>query len=71
MPDRVSATPAVARQKWPGLSVAQLNAVDLLAVGRTDADVAATAGVHRVTVTRRRLYSPASLLRMASTSSRR
>ena len=40
------------------LTVAQLNAIDLLAQGKTDTDTAAALGVHRVTVTRWRLYSP-------------
>ena len=34
------------------LSPEQLNAIDLLTTGKTDADVAAVVGVHRVTVTR-------------------
>ena len=40
------------------LTVAQLNAIDLLAQGKTDTDTAEALGVHRVTVTRWRLYSP-------------
>ena len=34
------------------LSPEQLNAIDLLTTGKTDVDVAAAVGVHRVTVTR-------------------
>lgn len=41
-----------------GLTVAQQNAVDLLAVGKNDTETAEALGVHRVTVTRWRLYSP-------------
>src|SRR4051812_1673435 len=40
------------------LTVAQENAVDALAAGRKDAEVAALVGVNRVTVTRWRLYNP-------------
>jgi hypothetical protein len=41
-----------------GLTVAQENAVDALASGKSDAEVADLVGVNRVTVTRWRLYSP-------------
>ena len=40
------------------LTVAQENAVDALASGKNDAQTASLVGVHRVTVTRWRLYSP-------------
>lgn len=40
------------------LTVAQENAVDALACGKNDAETAEAVGVHRVTVTRWRLYSP-------------
>ena len=40
------------------LPVAQGNAVDALASGKNDAETAKLVGVHRVTVTRWRLYSP-------------
>ena len=40
------------------LTVAQENAVDALAAGKKDAEVAALVGVNRVTVTRWRLYHP-------------
>jgi len=41
-----------------GLNLVQQSAVDLLAAGRTDAATAEALAVHRVTVTRWRLYSP-------------
>lgn len=40
------------------LTVGQENAVDALVCGKTDAETAALVGVHRVTVTRWRLYDP-------------
>jgi hypothetical protein len=40
------------------LTVAQENAVDALVSGKNDAETATLVGVHRVTVTRWRLYSP-------------
>ena len=40
------------------LTVAQENAVDALASGKNDGETASLVGVHRVTVTRWRLYSP-------------
>jgi hypothetical protein len=40
------------------LTVAQLSAVDLLAGGKNDSETADALGVHRVTVTRWRNYSP-------------
>lgn len=40
------------------LSVKQLNAVDLLVVGKTDQEVGNMVGVHRVTVSKWRLYDP-------------
>jgi hypothetical protein len=40
------------------LSIEQLNAIDLLLTGTTDQAVADAVGVHRVTVTRWRLYHP-------------
>lgn len=41
------------------LSLTQLNAVDLLAGGKNDTETAAALGLHRVSVTRWRRYSPA------------
>jgi hypothetical protein len=41
------------------LSVEQENAIDRLVTGETDAAVAKAVGVHRVTVTKWRLYDPA------------
>ena len=40
------------------LTIAQQNAIDLLVGGTTDKEVAAALGIHRVTVTRWRLYHP-------------
>src|SRR6266542_3738201 len=40
------------------LSIEQLNAIDLLLTGATDQAVADVVGVHRVTVTKWRLYHP-------------
>lgn len=40
------------------LTVPQENAVDALAIGKNDAETASIVGVHRVTVTRWRLYDP-------------
>jgi hypothetical protein len=41
-----------------GLTVAQQNAIDLLATGKTDGQTAEAVGLHRVTVTKWRLYDP-------------
>ena len=41
-----------------GLTVEQLNAIDRLVLGQTDQTVATEVGVHRVTITRWRLYDP-------------
>ena len=41
-----------------GLTLAQQNAVDLLAAGKNDTETAEVLGLNRVTVTRWRLYSP-------------
>lgn len=40
------------------LSIEQLNAIDLLVMGKTDREVAEAVGVHRCTVTSWRLYNP-------------
>lgn len=40
------------------MSLPQLSAVDLLAAGKSDTETAAVLGLHRVSVTRWRLYSP-------------
>lgn len=48
--------PAAARPTAEALTVAQLNAVDLLAAGKNDTDTAAALDLNRVTVTRWRLY---------------
>lgn len=48
-----------AKRGYPyGLSIPQQNALDLLVTGKSDAETAEAIGVHRVTVTRWRLYSP-------------
>lgn len=52
------ATKSYATLQTAGLTVAQENAVDALASGQKDADVASLVGVNRVTVTRWRLYHP-------------
>lgn len=41
-----------------GLTIEQKNAIDLLVTGQTDTEAAAAVGVHRVTVTKWRLYDP-------------
>ena len=41
-----------------GLTIEQQNAIDLLVTGMTDAATAEVVGVHRVTVTKWRLYDP-------------
>ena len=46
-------------QKVKPLSVAEENAIDLIVLGHSDQSVANHCGVHRVTVTRWRLYNPA------------
>jgi hypothetical protein len=52
------ATQCYAKLQSAGLTVAQENAVDALAAGKKDTEVAALVGVNRVTVTRWRLYNP-------------
>lgn len=46
------------RQQKEALSIEQLNAIDLLVMGKTDREVAEAVGVHRCTVTSWRLYNP-------------
>jgi hypothetical protein len=53
---RSATTPAPADPH--GLTLAQQNAVDLLAGGKNDTETAKALGLNRVTVTRWRLYSP-------------
>ena len=55
----VNGTPVYARQHSRGLTLPQLNAVDLLAAGRTDTQAAAALGLHRTTLTKWRLYDVA------------
>lgn len=45
-------------QHKEALSIEQLNAIDLLVLGKTDKEVAEAVGVHRCTVTSWRLYNP-------------
>ena len=47
-----------ARSNAHGLTLAQQNAVDLLAAGKNDTETADALKLNRVTVTRWRLYSP-------------
>lgn len=54
---KTAKTPAVVAHPH-GLTLAQLNAVDLLAAGKNDTETADAIGLNRVTVTRWRLYSP-------------
>jgi hypothetical protein len=51
-------TPVYARLHDHGLTVSQLNAVDLLVAGKTDTETGELLGLHRTTVTKWRLYSP-------------
>lgn len=51
-------TPIYARQHAHVLTLAQHNAVDLLASGKTDTETAELLNLHRTTVTKWRLYSP-------------
>ena len=51
-------TGTMARSHAQGLTLAQQNAVDLLATGHNDTETAALLSLNRVTVTRWRLYSP-------------
>lgn len=53
------ATSGYARLHAGGLTLAQQNAVALLAAGKNDTETALALGLNRVTVTRWRLYSPA------------
>jgi hypothetical protein len=53
-----AATQGYTRLHQKGLTVAQQNAIDLLAAGKDDTETARQVGVHRVTVSRWRLYSP-------------
>jgi hypothetical protein len=45
-----------ARQHGRGLTLAQRNAVDLLAAGKTDTEAAGLLGLHRTTISKWRLY---------------
>src|SRR5512142_1607768 len=51
-------TNTYARSNAHGLTLMQQNAVDLLAAGNNDTETADALKLHRVTVTRWRLYSP-------------
>jgi hypothetical protein len=52
-------TPVYQRQHSRGLTLPQLNAVDLLAAGKTDKETAELLSLSRVCVTKWRLYDPA------------
>ncbi|GFN22439.1 helix-turn-helix domain-containing protein [Thermanaeromonas sp. C210] len=52
------ATKSNKTQHKEALSIEQLNAIDLLVLGKTDKEVAEAVGVHRCTVTSWRLYNP-------------
>ena len=56
--DAATGTPSYARLHKYGLTLPQQNAVDLLAAGKNDTETALALGLHRVTVTRWRLYDP-------------
>jgi FixJ family two-component response regulator len=49
---------ATKRYKKLQLTLSQEHAIDLLICGKTDREVAEALGIHRVTVTRWRLYHP-------------
>ena len=55
---RTKSTPVYARQHTRGPTLPQLNAVDLLAAGKTDTETAALLSLDRTTVTKWRLYDP-------------
>jgi len=46
------------KKQQKSLSIEQLNAIDLLVMGKSDREVAEAIGVHRTTVTGWRLYNP-------------
>jgi len=46
------------KKQQKSLSIEQLNAIDLLVMGKSDREVAEAVGVHRTTVTGWRLYNP-------------
>jgi hypothetical protein len=52
------ATPVYARQHSETPTLAQQNAIDLLAAGKTDQETAELLELHRTTVTKWRLYDP-------------
>jgi hypothetical protein len=51
-------TPVYARQHFRTPTLPQLNAIDLLAAGKTDQETADLLELHRTTVTKWRLYDP-------------
>jgi hypothetical protein len=51
-------TPVYTRQHSGTPTLPQLNAIDLLAAGKTDQETADLLGLHRTTVTKWRLYDP-------------
>src|SRR5262249_30387468 len=55
---KTNGTQNYARLHSRGLTLAQQNAVDLLATGKTDTEAAESLSLNRVTLTRWRLYDP-------------
>ena len=51
-------TPVYARQHKHGPTLAQLNAIDLLASGKTDTEAAELLHLSRTAITKWRLYDP-------------
>jgi hypothetical protein len=54
----LNGTPVYARQRSRVPTLPQLNAIDLLAAGKTDTEAADALKLHRTTVTKWRLYDP-------------
>jgi hypothetical protein len=55
---KTNGTPIYARQHKRGLTLPQLNAIDLLVAGKTDKETAELLNLARTTVTKWRLYDP-------------
>jgi hypothetical protein len=58
MKTKANGTPVYARQHSRTPTLPQLNAIDLLAAGKTDTETAAALELHGTTVTKWRLYDP-------------
>jgi hypothetical protein len=65
---RVKSTPVYARQRSRTPTLPQLNAVDLLAAGKTDTETAELLSLDRTTVTKWRLYDPVFQAALTRTS---